>query len=144
MVRTRGFHPLNGSSILPGAAIKNKMAFHWQKGLMLTRRIESVYGVIFVFVVALSVTFAVQRSIKGFRNFTRTSYKKAVWFEDVVLSEEEKARIDQWIKENDLNRFGEPKKKVYVSFPLVDEVTGERIDRYRYILSKHPNRPWHE
>ena len=120
------------------------MAFHWQKGLMLTRRIESVYGVIFVFVVALSVTFAVQRSIKGFRNFTRTSYKKAVWFEDVVLSEEEKARIDQWIKENDLNRFGEPKKKVYVSFPLVDEVTGERIDRYRYILSKHPNRPWHE
>jgi len=120
------------------------MAFNWQKGLILTRRIETVYGVIFILIIALSVTFIVKRNIKSFHNFARTSYKKTVWFEDVELAEQEKVRIDRWIEENNLNRFGESKSKVYVSFPLVNEVTGEKIDRYKYIFSKHPNRPWHE
>lgn len=114
----------------------------WEKGLILTRRIEMVYGVFFILFITVSITFVIQRNIKNFREFTETSYRKTMWYKDVEVTEEERLRIDQWIKINNLNKFGEPKDKVYISFPLVDDVTGEAIDRYRYILSKHPHRPW--
>lgn len=116
----------------------------WKESLKFTRRIETAYGVFFIFLIALLVAFTVKRSVKTFQNFTKISYTKAVWYGDVELGEQEKVRIDQWIKDYNLNKFGESKDKVYTSYPLVDDVTGETIDRYRYILSKHPHRPWRD
>lgn len=61
------------------------------------------------------------------------------------ISEAEKARIEAWIEENDLNRYGDSKDTVYTGgTPLFNEKTGETIDRYKYILRRHPDKPWLE
>ena len=70
-------------------------------------------------------------------------WRKMQGQESGQLSEEEKAKIEAWIKENDLNRYGDPKDRVYIGgTPLFDERSGQRIDRYDYILRNHPDRPW--
>ena len=59
------------------------------------------------------------------------------------ISLEEKELIETWIQENNLNQYGEPKDTVYMGgTPLFDEMTGESIDKYEYILRKHLDRPW--
>ena len=59
------------------------------------------------------------------------------------ISELEKQQIQQWIEENDLNKYGDPKNTLYPGgTPLYNEGTGETIDLYDYILSNHPDRPW--
>ncbi len=61
------------------------------------------------------------------------------------LSTKEKTKIDQWIIENDLNQYGDPKNTVYLGgTPLFNETTGETIDRYEYILKNHPDQPWNK
>lgn len=60
-----------------------------------------------------------------------------------ILSETEKELIESWIIKNDLNQHGDPEDTVYMGgTPLFDEKTGESIDKYEYILRKHPDRPW--
>jgi hypothetical protein len=50
-----------------------------------------------------------------------------------------KHRVDRWIKEKNLNSYGDPKDTVYAGgTPLFDERTGRSRDRYEYILEKHP------
>jgi len=59
------------------------------------------------------------------------------------ISSEEKELIEAWIRENDLNQYGDSKDTVYMGgTPLFNEATGERIDKYEYILRNHPDRPW--
>lgn len=59
------------------------------------------------------------------------------------LSDQEKELIDQWIALNNLNEYGDPKGTMYTGgTPLFDEETGRTLDRYQYILEKHPDRPW--
>jgi len=54
------------------------------------------------------------------------------------LTGDMKNKIDTWIEENDLNRYGDSIKAVYTGgTPLFNEVTGETIDRYKYILKNH-------
>ncbi len=78
-----------------------------------------------------------------------TPFKPVVKFkvskdqESLTITEEEKAKIDRWIIENNLNQYGDPKNRIYTGgTPLFNEATGETIDRYEYILKNHPNRPW--
>lgn len=60
-----------------------------------------------------------------------------------AVSDEEKAAIDTWIAENDLNEFGDPKDTVYAGgTPLFNEGTGEYTDKYEHIVSQHPDKPW--
>jgi hypothetical protein len=50
-----------------------------------------------------------------------------------------KQRIDRWIKEKNLNSYGDPKDTVYAGgTPLFDERTGERRDRLEYVYKRHP------
>jgi len=59
------------------------------------------------------------------------------------IFEAEKAKIDAWIIENNLNQYGDPKDIFYLGgTPLFDEKTGRSIDRYEYILKNHPDQPW--
>ena len=52
---------------------------------------------------------------------------------------EEMAMIEFWIKEEGLNRYGDPKDAVYTGgTPLFDEATGKRTDRFEYVLTRHP------
>ena len=47
--------------------------------------------------------------------------------------------IDQWIIDNDLNRYGDPRDTAYMGgTPLFDETTGKYLDRYEYIYLNHP------
>lgn len=62
-----------------------------------------------------------------------------------TVSDEEKAKIDAWIKVNNLNKYGDSQGTFYTGgTPLFNESTGETIDLYAYILSKHPDRPWNK
>jgi len=55
------------------------------------------------------------------------------------ISGESRRRIDEWLSENGLNEFGDPPDTVYMGgTPLFNETTGESIDKYQYILNKHP------
>lgn len=59
------------------------------------------------------------------------------------ISVEEKQLIETWILENNLNQYGDPKDTVYIGgTPLFNEMTGESIDKYEYILRNYPDRPW--
>ena len=61
------------------------------------------------------------------------------------ISLEEKQLIDTWIRENDLNRYGDIKDMVYMGgTPLFDETTVQSIDKYEYILPRHSDKPWKE
>ena len=56
-----------------------------------------------------------------------------------TISLELRRRIDEWLSDNGLNEFGDPPDTVYMGgTPLFNEMTGESIDRYQYILNKHP------
>jgi len=55
------------------------------------------------------------------------------------LSREAKDAIDTWLADNGFNRFGDPIGTYYAGgTPLFNELTGEAIDRFEYILKKRP------
>ncbi len=55
------------------------------------------------------------------------------------ISDEAKRRIDQWIEQNNRNQYGDPKSTVYAGGnPLFDERRAGLLDRYEYILGRHP------
>ena len=59
------------------------------------------------------------------------------------IANPEKLLIDSWIEQNNLNQYGDSKDTMYPGgTPLFDERTGERTDRYEYIVKKFPDRPW--
>ena len=61
------------------------------------------------------------------------------------VSVNEKGLIDDWIVENDLNQYGDPKDMVYIGgTPLFNESSGERTDKYKYIFDNYPDKPWLE
>lgn len=50
-----------------------------------------------------------------------------------------RGRVDAWLAEKHLNQYGDAPGTHYTGgTPLFNERTGERKDRYEYILSKHP------
>ncbi len=56
------------------------------------------------------------------------------------LSPEEKEKIDAWLEEKGLNKYGDSQGVYYPhGTPLVDPETGEKIGRYEYILQRYPN-----
>jgi len=57
-----------------------------------------------------------------------------------ILSLETKEKIDKWLKENNLNRYGDSLKTYYTGgTPLFNEETGESIERFEYIFQKIPD-----
>ncbi|HCF57478.1 MAG TPA: hypothetical protein DFS52_05735 [Myxococcales bacterium] len=49
------------------------------------------------------------------------------------------ACVDRWLKERNLNQYGDPEGTGYAGgTPLFDETTGERTERLDYVFSKHP------
>lgn len=56
------------------------------------------------------------------------------------LTPEQKKLIDSKITQEGLNEYGDPIGTVYMGgTPLFNEMSGEKIDRYAYIISKHPD-----
>ncbi len=66
--------------------------------------------------------------------------KSAIIKDNGILDKEDKESIDKWLEENNLNRYGDSLDTFYMGgTPLFNEETGERVDRYDYILKKHSN-----
>lgn len=56
------------------------------------------------------------------------------------LADEEKQKIDQWLSENGLNRYGDSEGVFYPDgSPLFDEELGENMERFEYILNRYPD-----
>lgn len=56
------------------------------------------------------------------------------------LTNIQKEKIDEWLEKNGYNRYGDPGGIMYTGgTPLFNEQTGETIDRFEYILKKHPD-----
>ncbi|MCX6809916.1 MAG: hypothetical protein NTZ65_04200 [Candidatus Berkelbacteria bacterium] len=61
------------------------------------------------------------------------------------LTQEEKTKLEQWIVSNGLNQYGDTTGTAYSGGnPLLDEKTGQTLDRLDYIIIKHPDRPWNQ
>ena len=57
----------------------------------------------------------------------------------MAVNEETKRKIEEWIKREGRNEYGDRKGTVYAGGnPLFDERSSRLKDRYEYILSKHP------
>lgn len=55
-----------------------------------------------------------------------------------ILSDEQKQKIDDYLKNNNLNEYGDPKDTVYSGgSPLFNEQTGETLNRYDYIIDNN-------
>jgi hypothetical protein len=55
------------------------------------------------------------------------------------IDEPTKKRIDDWIRKNGRNEYGDSPDTVYTGgTPLFNEMTGRKIDKYEYILKKNP------
>ncbi len=56
------------------------------------------------------------------------------------LSEEQKAAIDEWLANNNLNKYGDSEDTVYAGgTPLFDEASGAYTDRFEHLFKKFPN-----
>ena len=57
----------------------------------------------------------------------------------------EKIKIDEWLKKNNLNEFGDQKNTMYTGGTLLfDESSGKRTDRYVYLVNKFSDKPWNK
>ena len=57
----------------------------------------------------------------------------------MAVDPETKKRIDEWVRSNNRNEYGDPKDTVYAGgTPLFDMRTGRTKDRYDHILDRHP------
>lgn len=75
----------------------------------------------------------------SFKKDPREDVEDGLKEEGMDISEDIKMKIDKWIEENNLNRYGDAIDTVYTGgTPLFNEATGEAIERYNYIIEKHP------
>ncbi len=57
-----------------------------------------------------------------------------------LLGREQKELIEKWLEQNGYNRFGDPRDTFYASgTPLFDQSSGQMIERFEYILRRHPD-----
>ena len=90
---------------------------------MITRNLVLILGVV---ILVLIVGFVILQSGK-----------------EGEISSGEKELIEVWIVESNLNQYGDSKDTVYMGgTPLFNERTGESIDKYKYIIKNHSDRPW--
>ena len=55
------------------------------------------------------------------------------------LTPEQKQAVDEWLAANSLNEFGDKLGTFYAGgTPLFNELTGETIDRFKYLFEKFP------
>lgn len=112
---------------------------------ILTVKIETWIGVVIVGFFAILLGALALSKISEFYNYIDGTnaeyYKEGV----LTLSIKNTRQIDKWLKENNLNKYGDSIGAVYIGgSPLFDENTGEEISRFEYIFRKYPDRPWRD
>jgi hypothetical protein len=70
---------------------------------------------------------------------SKASQKKPAQMASAHADAATRRRIDSWIRAHHRNPYGDPSGTMYAGgTPLFDERTGKSMDRYEYILKKHP------
>ncbi|MCD4693816.1 hypothetical protein K8R62_00455 [bacterium] len=60
--------------------------------------------------------------------------------ESSQLGDEDKKKIDNWLLENGLNKYGDTEGVYYPEgTPLMNGEDEEKIERYQYLLKRYPN-----
>jgi len=82
--------------------------------------------------------------VKSGENVQLASTNSQEWLDQVKtkvgsLTKEQKENVDKFLADNNLNRYGDAASTTYASgTPLFNEITGESVDRFEYILKNHP------
>ena len=106
-------------------------------------KIEAATGVAVIVFVAVSLAMLIFFKINNLNNYIDLLNSENYQEDILLLSRREINRIEKWIKDNDLNKYGDPADTFYIGgTPLFDEKTGEKINRFDYIAKKHPDRSW--
>lgn len=85
-----------------------------------------------------AMVFNEQFEVSDMASSTETDNIEKIDFRE--LTREQKEEINQWLKENNFNRYGDAVNTMYAGgTPLFNELTGEAIDRFEYILKKVPD-----
>jgi len=79
--------------------------------------------------------------IKSEKKYTMTFPGKNIIAPGDLLTDEEKSKISTWITKNGLNEYGDASGTIYSGGVPLDK-NGSAQNRYDYILSKNPDRPW--
>jgi len=108
----------------------------------LTLAIETRLGIIIVASWAAIFIVAIIRAQADYTELVTNLYVTAPPIKGVQRVE--KGRINRWILDNNLTAYGDPEGTAYPEDTprLVDEMTGESIDRYAYLAQKFPEKPW--
>lgn len=76
---------------------------------------------------------------KGLLDSARQKGKETLDLLISDLSGFQMEQIDEWLEEENLNEYGDAVDTMYTGgTPLFNESTGEAIDKYEYIIDKHP------
>ena len=110
---------------------------------ILAMRIEAATGIAVILFVAVSLTMIIFSKINDLNNYVDLLNSENYREDILLLSRREISRIDKWIKNNDLNKYGDPADTFYIGgTPLFNEATGEKISRFDYIVKQHSDQPW--
>ncbi|MEK7627568.1 MAG: hypothetical protein AAB397_03220 [Patescibacteria group bacterium] len=110
---------------------------------ILTIKIEAVTGIALVVFVAVFLGIIMFSKINDLNNYVDFLNSENYREDILLLSRREINRIEKWIKNNDLNKYGDPADSFYIGgTPLFNEATGETMSRFDYIAKQHPDRPW--
>ena len=106
-------------------------------------KIEAATGVAVIVFVAVFLAAIIFSKINNLNNYVDLLNSENYQEDILLLSRREINRIEKWIKDNDLNKYGDPADTFYIGgTPLFDEKTGEKMSRFDYIAKKHPDRSW--
>ncbi len=105
------------------------------------RRLKSPHLNAFFFagiIVVLVLFWAAARFVVTTREFSQP-----IPANNLPLTPSEKTQIEAWIKKEHRNTYGDSLDTVYAGgTPLFNETTGQHLDRFAYIIQRHPDRPW--
>lgn len=98
-----------------------------------------ISSVVIFFLIIFVAIILVNMNPKSIRENRSTASSSA----QITIPQKEKEKIDGWILKENLNPYGDPYDSVYSGgTPLFNETTGEKMDRYEYIVGQHPDKPW--
>jgi hypothetical protein len=105
-----------------------------------TIRIETRVGVLVVLFWAFIFLGTVLSSVKNFEHFLVVLDAETPVFKTVTRIQRDS--IDAWLRENNLNDYGDAAGTVYENIISGELKTGSMADRYAYLLKKFPDKPW--
>ena len=106
-------------------------------------KISTLVAFSIIFLIIIPAGFLIFKSWENTMNAIEAETQITTSVGTKKITETEEEQIQKWIAAENLNQYGDPEETIYAGgTPLFNELTGEQIDLYDYILERHPDRPW--